>query len=167
MLINDMNEKAWKLLVEDCEGFIPFKNWNLTPTKLQHRYRSVVETEFYRRNDIVMLDMSQPQHTDFSFPLNCCYQYDSLIEARGGYKSNGGVDTLYIRDTKDNLLDWLAFVKESILDKYESKGTTSDNSNDNRDNFITYMDLAITTLSNSDDKKVKVPNVYDLERKVA
>jgi len=166
MMINNINEKAWKLLIEDCEGFIPFKKWDLTPTKLQQRYRRLVESEFYNRMDIILLELSQPQNTDFSFPLNCCYQYDKLVEARGGYQSNGSVDTLYLRDTKENLLEWLEFVKESILEKYDNNGTTKDNSNESRDDFITFIDLSINELSISNSKRVKISNVYDLERKV-
>ena len=164
MIISNINEKAWKLLLADCEGFKPFKKWDLTPTKLQYRYRKLVETEFYNRKDIIILELSQPQHTDFSFPLNCCYQYDKLVEARGGCQSDGMYDNLYLRDTKENLLEWLEFVKESILEKYDNKGTTKDNSNESRDNFVRFINLSISELSNSNEKRVKISNVYDIER---
>ena len=155
MLINDLHKKTWELLQTDLENQTPFKNWDMVPWKMQTRYCDIYKRNFMENRDIVSLNMSQQQHTRFSFYLRRLYNYDDLVQARGGCMSDGCMDNLYLYDTKENLLEWLEFVRLDLGEKFLKE--------EKRKEFENFIDIVFNALSASDSQSLQVMKIPEIK----
>ena len=116
MIINDLENKAFNRLKLDLgKQKDLFKTVNHVPSGLFKTYTDLYTNTVWDSPDIVRLKLSQPQHSDFGYILSRhMYGLASLCEAKSGYPANGGENSLTVLDTKENLVDWLEIVRDTI-----------------------------------------------------
>lgn len=149
MTINNINEKAWKLLEEELEGNKVFKYWDNVPNKMKKTYIEKYENIVYYDPKMISIELSQPQHSDWGKIILYMYNLDNIVEARSGYRSNGMWNTLTVKDTKENLLSWLDIVNEEVGEKANE--------------FIEVIKESLNNMD-SDKKRVKIPTQSQMEQ---
>jgi len=156
MIINNLGDKAWKLLQTEATVF---KNWEQVSYEMQDTYKKKYTQSVYQNHDMVSLELSQSESSDWGYIIDeMMYPIDDLLEMRGGYCSNGMMNTFHIRDTKPNIVSWLSLVNqnaESYKDENMKEQTTK---------FIIEILKSLEIASYS--KTVKVPQQSQVQNEV-
>ena len=122
MQINDINEKSWSLLSKEFGDKNPFKHIHEVPRAVIETYKTKYTNEMLNNTSIITLDLTQTEYSDWGKVLEyVMYPLDNMVEARGGYQNNGMEHTLFVIDTKENILSWLELVNDTAITVFKNE----------------------------------------------